>query len=354
MVYAAVPAPYGALITVRREDPVHVRSALAPLAAVAALTLLLSGCAGSDEDTGETAEATEQTSPLSEYLDVLYGGDLSPEEQERKAAEEQARVEELVAECMQEQGFEYTPQTFSGGYVSSSDVEYEPDDRDWVAQYGYGAVNSPFNEEPVPEEEYVDPNADYLESLSESEQQAFYEALSGPAPDEDELAEDGSYEYDWTTAGCQGAAQHEVSGEDLSQSDEFESLFAAIDEHYTGMASWPGMAELDAEWAACMDAAGHGGHATQTDAVNSVYEELNRFYEDVATSEDGVPTGEPDQAALDALAEREVELALADLDCREEVDYRDRSTEITREVEEQFIEDHRAELDALVAAAERD
>jgi hypothetical protein len=354
MVYAAVPAPYGALRTVCREASVRVRPILVPLSAVTALALLLSGCSGSDGDTGGTADAAEQTSPLSEYLNAVYGGDLSPEEQERQFAEEQAQVEELVAQCMQDQGFEYTPQSVSNTYVSGGDVEYEPDERDWVAQYGYGAVNSPFNEEPVPEEEYVDPNADYVESLSESEQQAFYEALSGPVPDEDELGEDGSYEYDWTTAGCQGAAQHEVSGEDLSQSDEFKPLFEAIDELYTGMTSWPGMAELDAEWAACMEAAGHGGHATQTDAQNSVYDELNRIYEDVAVSEDGMPTGEPDQAALDALGEREVELALADLDCREEVDYRDRSTEITREVEEQFIDDHRAELDALVAAAERD
>ena len=354
MVYAAVPAPYGALNAVRREDPVHVRSALAPLAAVAALTLLLSGCSGSDGDTGGTADAAEQTSPLSEYLNAVYGGDLSPEEQERQFAEDQARIEELVAECMQEQGFEYTPQTPSDTFVSGSDVEYEPDERDWVAQYGYGAVNSPYNEEPMPEEEYVDPNADYVESLSESEQQAFYEALSGPVPDEDGLGEDGSYEYDWTTAGCQGAAQHEVGGEDLSQSDEFKPLFEAIDQLYTGMASWPGMAELDGDWATCMDAAGHGGHATQMDAQNSVYDELNEIYESVSTSEDGMPIGEPDQAALDALAEREVELALADLDCREEVDYRDRSAEITREAEQQFVDDHQAELDALVAAAERD
>ncbi|MGY1650625.1 hypothetical protein [Geodermatophilus sp. SYSU D01119] len=332
----------------------HVRPALARVSAVAALALLLSSCSGSDGDSGAATGTAEQTSPLSEYLDAVYGGDLSPEEQERRFAEEQEQVEELVARCMQEQGFEYTPNTQSATFVSSEDVEWEPDDRDWVSQYGYGAVNSPYNEQPVPEEEYVDPNADYVASLSESEQTAFYEALSGPVPDEEDLAEDGSYEYDWTTAGCQGAAQHEVAGEDPSQSEEFASLFAAIDELYTSTATWPGMADLDREWAECMDAAGHGGHVTQADAQNSVHDELNAIYEDVAVSEDGTSTGEPDQAALDALAEREVELALADLGCREETDYRDRSTEITHEVEEQFIEDHRAELDALVAAAERD
>ncbi len=331
-----------------------VRPALAPLSALAALALLLSGCSGSDGEAAGATDAAEETSPLTEYLDAVYGGELSPEEQEREFAEQQERTEELVAQCMQEQGFEYRPATAAGTVVSGEDVEWEPDDREWVAQYGYGAVNSPYSEDPAPEEEFVDPNADYVASLSESEQTAFYEALHGPVPDEEELAEDGSYEYDWTQAGCYGAAQHEVAGEDPAQSEEFKPLFDAINELYSGTASWPGMSELDGEWAACMDAAGHGGHATQADAQNSVYDDLNEVYEDVGTSEDGTPTGEPDQAALDALAEREVELALADLDCREEVDYRDRSTQITREVEEQFIEDHRAELDALVAAAERD
>ena len=44
------------------------------------------------------------------------------------------------------------------------------------------------------EEEQVDPNADYVASLSESEQMAFYEALHGPMPDEDEMSEGGEFE----------------------------------------------------------------------------------------------------------------------------------------------------------------
>ena len=331
----------------------RIRRASAPLSVLAALTLLLSGCSGSDEDATGASEEAEQTSPLSEYLSAVYGGDLSPEEQEKKFAEEQREMEELVAQCMQEQGFEYTPATNSGAFYGGDGTEWQPDDRDWVAQYGYGAVNSPFSEEPPPEEEFVDPNADYVASLSESEQTAFYEALHGPMPTEDEMAEGGEFEYDWTTAGCQGAAQHEVAGEDPSQSEEFKPLFDAINELYMDMPSWPGMAELDAEWAACMDGAGHGGHANPMEAQTSIHDELNKIYEG-SMSEDGGMTGEPDQAAIDALGEREIELALADLDCREETDYRDRSAEITREVEEQFIEDHKAELDAMVAAAERD
>jgi hypothetical protein len=336
----------------------HTRRALAPLSALAALALFLSGCSGSDGDAADAAGSGRQPSPLEEYLSAVYGGDLSPEEQQQQFAEQQEQQQELVAQCMQDQGFEYRPDTSSSSFTSSEDVEWEPDDREWVAQYGYGAVNSPMSEEPAPQEqEYVDPNADYVASLSESEQTAFYEALYGPAPDEDEIPEDaedgGSFEYDWTTAGCQGAADHEVAGEDVSQSDEFRPLFDAINELYADTASWPGMAELDAEWAACMDAAGQEGYATQADAQNSIYDALNGVYEGGGESDDGSAPAEPDQAAIDAIAEREVELALADLDCREETDYVDRSAGISRDVEQQFIDDHRAELDAMVAAAEQ-
>jgi hypothetical protein len=330
-----------------------IRRALVPLPALAAL-VLLAGCSGSDGKAAASSDGADRESPLTEYLSAVYGGDLSPEEQERQFAEQQEQQEELVALCMQEEGFEYTPNPASGGFQSSDGTEWKPDDREWVAQYGYGAVNSPFTEEPPPEEEYVDLNAEYVASLSESEQAAFYEALYGPAPDEEQMSEDGSVEYDWTTAGCQGAAQHEVAGEDISQSEEFKPLFDAINELYEDMTAWPGMADLDGEWAACMEAAGHGGHATQVDAQNSVFDDLNEIYESVEMPDDGSAGGEPDRAALDALAEREVALALADLDCREEVDYADRNEEIIREVEQQFIDDHKTELDAMVAAAEQD
>jgi hypothetical protein len=328
----------------------RIRRTPAALSALTAVVLALTGCSGSDDAAAEA----ESESPLAEYLDAVYGGDLSPEEQERQFAEQQAQQEELVAACMQEQGFEYTPADPSSSFVSGDGTEWEPDEREWVDQYGYGAVRTPFTEEGAPEEEYVDPNADYVASLSESEQTAFYEALYGPQPTEEELGEDGSFEYDWTTAGCQGAAQHEVAGEDLSQSDEFRPLFDAINEFYEGMPSFAGLAELEAEWSECMDAAGEGGFATQADAQNSIYEQLDEIYGGMEVTEDGAPVGEPDQAALDALAEREVELALVDLQCREETDYRDRFTSITHEAEQQFVDDHRSELEALKAAAEQE
>ena len=350
----------------------RILRAPAVLSAATVAALLLAGCGGSG-DAGTAAAAStsaEPESPLSEYLSAVYGGDLSPEEQERKATEEMARQEELVAQCMQEEGFEYTPNTAGISYGSSEDVEYEPDDREWVAKYGYGAVNSPWNEQPQPTEEaMVDPNADYVSALSESEQAAFYEALYGPQPTEEEMAEQEAaaeegtaIEYDWQTAGCQGRAQHEVSGDELYESEEFRPLFDAMNEVYTDAETSPEIVALDGEWSACMDAAGEPGFTTQTDAQNSIYEAQNAIYEQSATANAGLDPEatseaayvEPDQAELDALGKEEIALALVDLDCREETDYTDRRAEVQRVLEEQFIADHKAELDALVAASEQD
>ncbi|MEI4272952.1 hypothetical protein TEK04_14585 [Klenkia sp. LSe6-5] len=333
----------------------RTRRLTACLAAFGASAVVLAGCSSSPEGSGDAAE---QTSPLSEYMSAVYGGDLSPEEQQAQYDEQNRQIEEMVADCMVEQGFEYIPNTSNGTVVSSGDdVVWEPDDREWVQQWGYGAVNSPWNDQPVDDsQEYVDPNEDYVASLSESEQTAFYEALNGPSPTEEEMAamEDGEYEYDWTTAGCYGAAQHEVyETQDPTQSEEFAPLMDAMDELWETTQRDPRTAELDAAWSACMDAAGHGGFATQADAQNSVYEKQNELYDAAAPAEGEEYVG-PDQAAMDALGEEEVELALADLDCREETDYRQTAQDIQFELEEQFIADHKTELEALKAASEQD
>lgn len=320
----------------------HTISARWAAPVVLGLAVVLAGCTGA-----QTPGADEEQSPLSEYFSAIYGTDLSPEEQEQRYAEENKEREELMATCMQEQGFEYQPVDQSGFISMGSGTEWLPDDREWVAQWGYGAVEWPGqDEQPAPEDIPEDPNADYVASLSESEQMAFYEALYGPSPTEEELSEDGSYEYNWETAGCSGWAQHEIGGEDPFQSDEFADVIEQLNSIYADIPSLPGMAELEAEWAACMDGAGYPGFEAQFDAQNSIYDKQNGLW-----GEDGM--SEPDEAAMDALHEEEIELALADLDCREETDYRAEYNRITWAAEEQFIADHETELEALKAAAEQ-
>ncbi|MFT4136150.1 hypothetical protein [Microbacterium sp.] len=336
-------------------------SLLVPVAAL--IALVLSGCAGDKTDTS-SADAWK-SSPLNAYLSAVWGGDLSEEEQARTLAEQQKKVEELVATCMAEEGFDYTPVDYSDQFSTGSAEEWDPDSREWVAQYGYGAVNSPGKEEAEQAvEEVTDPNQEYVESLSESEQAAYSEALYGPPPSEEELGEDGAIEWNWETAGCQGAAQHEVNAvQDIWSDDEFADLRQAMEKLWEDVENDPARAELDAEWASCMADAGYDGFTKQQDAAQSIYDALNELNAEAPQPAEGASVEEIDaqwkayedelEKKSEPIAEREVKLALADLDCREKTDYSAKQLELQFAAEEQFIADHKAELEAFKAAAEQ-
>lgn len=307
------------------------------------LAVGMSGCALIP---GAEPELDPMDSPLSVYLNGQAG--MSEEEMQEHFTEQQEQIEELVAACMTDEGFEYIPvdQSQNGGIIFSGD-EWKPDDREWVEQYGYGAVNYPGRDTPVdPDQEFVDPNQDYVMSLSESEQAAYYETLYGPQPTEEELNSDGGYEYDPENAGCYGSAQVEVQGTDPYSAEEHKPVMEAINEFYTGVQNDPALAELNAAWSSCMADAGFSGFATQPDAQNSIYDEINEYYESQTEPVE-------DDPELAAIGEREIELAVPDLECREQTDYRQESLRIQFELEEKFVQEHKAELEALKAALEQ-
>lgn len=310
--------------------------ALGMLGAVLAI-----GLAGCSLLPGAEPELDWEDSPLNSYLNAQAG--MSEEEMNEHFAAQQQSIEEAVAECMTEQGFEYIPvdqSQYGGGMVSGD--EWDPDSREWVEEYGYGAVNFPGSEQ-KPEQEFVDPNQEYVQSLSESEMAAYYETLHGPQPTEEELGEDGSYEYDPENAGCYGSAQLEVTGDDPYSSEEFKPIMDAINELYSEMQNDPALSELNAAWSSCMAEAGYSGFATQQDAQNSIYDEINAYYE-------GQTEHVEDDPALAEIQEGEIALALADLECRESTDYRQQSLRLQFEIEERFVQEHKAELEALKAA----
>jgi hypothetical protein len=299
------------------------------------------GLAGCSLLPGAEPELDWKDSPLNAYLNAQAG--MSEEEMNEHFLEQQQKIEEQVAACMAEQGFEYIPvdQSQYGG-VSMDSGEWDPESREWVEEYGYGAVNFPGSEQ-KPEQEFVDPNQEYVESLSESEMAAYYETLHGPQPTEEELDEEGGYEYDPENAGCYGSAQLEVTGDDPYSSEEFKPLMDAMNELYSEMQNDPAVGELNAAWSSCMAEAGYSGFATQQDAQNSIYDEINAYYE-------GQTEHVEDDPALAEIQEREIDLALADLECRESTDYRQESLRLQFELEEQFVQEHKAELEALKAA----
>lgn len=331
-----------------------------PLATIAATALVfsLAGCSGSGG-----GELSYEDSPLSKYLMASTGSELSPEEQQKQADEQQRKQEELVAQCMSREGFEYTPNTDNGSTIvtSGGDFEWEPEKREWVEKYGYGMVNSPWNEqqqEEGPAEEYTDPNQGYIDSLSPSEQTAYWETLyGGPTETEGDGSEEGgSFEYRWQDAGCQGWAQNELQGSDPWQDEQFAGLRQKMNDLWTKSQDSAELSALDGAWAD----AGEPGFAKQAEAPQSISDAQNKIYEtaygdgtteiDPESPEVADPSSSPE---MKALGEREIALALKDLDCREKTSYRQEALKAQFALEERFIAENKAELEAFKAAAEQ-
>lgn len=320
-----------------------MRTPLVSVVAAGCLALVLGACSPGGNGPTDDASLSYEDSPLSPYFEKIGG---TPDDE--AAQEEKARqVEELVATCMQEQGFEYTPQDVSGMFMRSTEDEDGPawDSLEWAEQYGYGMTTSSEAYPTDEESEWVDPNADYVAGMSEGEQQAFYAALYGEPQDEPTGEEGEEVEYDWTTAGCQGEAQHEIYEAGQIWSDpEYEELMDELSELYVNPAEDDALAEVRRAWAQCMADEGYD-FATPDDAVNSIVEAQNEIPFDETT-------GTQDEAALDELKTTEIATAVADRTCQNETKYAQKQLQVQFDREEEFISAHKAELDAMVAKVE--
>ncbi|TDE08216.1 hypothetical protein [Jiangella asiatica] len=358
--------------------------ARARLLAFACVTgLVLTGCGddgGQADDqvngagSGET-EGAEDQSPLAEFLGEGAGfaatgrmvtmassaGDLSEEDRQKMR-----RVEELVAECMREQGFEYVPMDPAGGGDAEDDpfadaFSLPPDE--FAREYGYG-ISTLMGAE-APEGEAEDPNQEIREGLSESAREAYDQALWGDLAEVSEgggavsvqplPSEDGAGAGE---PGCHQQASDEVHGEqegavtgpDMS---EFEGLFDDMEALRQRIESDPRVTEATGAWADCMAAAGYSDVETIHDPEDQVMSRMSELYgwDTQGEGEEGqtnVIAGpeEPDvdEAALRELQDFEIAIATADYECEQE-HYADVQREVAVAMEEQFVEEHRAELE---------
>jgi hypothetical protein len=317
-----------------------VRRTLFPALSIAVvLSLAMAGCSSSDA----AEDLDPNKSPLTEYTEVIYGN-----QDQDEFAKQQVEVEKLVATCMAEEGFEYIPVDQNQGQSFSSDDMEDTNTEEWVASHGYGMSQTPEEIEESNDNavEWVDPNQPYVESLSEGEMTAYYEVLYGAQPTDEELNDDGSYDYKWENAGCQGAAQHEIQGESVYEQEEHKALFDSINEIYTDVEADPKVKKLNSEWAACMADAGYPDYKAKQEAVQDVIDKSNALWEE------NPETGPTEEQQAEA-REYEIEIALADFKCADAMDYTNKVTAVQFELEEQFITDHKAELDAIVAEVEK-
>jgi len=166
---------------------------LAPSILVMTTTLFLAGCttvststtvpgkSAGPTDTVDSTEASGEDLTLSDFVPgaVAFGDEADAEQQYRQQERE---AQDKIAACMAAEGFEYVP------YVPNQDQGgfAKPDTQEeYVAQYGFGIATMMLEDRRMDEADYIeaemakDPNNAIVEAMSDSEQEAYYEALYG-------------------------------------------------------------------------------------------------------------------------------------------------------------------------------
>ena len=332
----------------------------ASLAALAAaVTLTLAACGGGEPE--PTPTPTEEESTPLESLMEDYLGDWSNEDVTRQLV----LMEDLVASCMAEQGFDYTPIDYA---AMELDLTGEALDLEWgsaefAAQYGYGITTNPVLGEDAETPE--DPNEEYVAAMSASEQEAYYTALYGAndaaVSDPDSVA---AQDYDWQDAGCTGRAQNEVFSGGGDEDDQFAALQDEMVQMMQSAADDPRLAQVNADWAACMADAGFPDLAKVGDAEAALTAEVMALQEGALSATDPTdPTAPTDPAAaaqaeaalaeqLDEITPREIDTAVADATCRADVGYDDAKRAVDTEYQTTFLAEHLPEIQAWMESLE--
>lgn len=214
-----------------------------------------------DDSAADDSAGSGEPDTLDDYLGTGFFS-FDPEEQAANYARQEQRVQELIAECMALEGFEYVAATRPIGDLGIG----TPGDVEFAGEHGFG-ITTFYGETEAPwfDQDWVDPNQSIVESLSESEQDAYDEALYGSSFSIGAFGIDGdsaaSTTEDGTVAddvddfeGCSGQAYEQVYAfEDLQEIYEqldLDSLFERVEAD-------PRTAEMYVEWSECMSERGY-------------------------------------------------------------------------------------------------
>lgn len=281
-------------------------------------------------------------SPLAEYMGDLWTPDAAT------VVAEQREIEELVAQCMADEGFEYTvpdveAQLGEPGALSVTDTGT----RDWIAEHGYGLATpaSATAAEGREAAEVVDPNVTYVESLSPASLAEYDLALFGDILPPDDLTPEELAEWEPQDPGCLGTARETVSGPAVHLDEDYQDLMMEAGALQSAVLDDPAVLEADSAWSDCMADAGHPDLSDPADARESISAALDDLWATVP--HDSATAADLDPTALAELQEREIATALTDDTCQVDSGYRDVVLGRLHAAEEQFIADNRDRLDEL-------
>jgi hypothetical protein len=344
----------------------------------------------SGDDATSTTEATDPDDPQSMAEFFGWNSD-NPEEDQARWRDEEERRQELIRVCMAGEGFDYTP-------VKQPEESYTvwgPEDEEEMARtQGFGISTWYGNEDEFsgPEVEWEDPNQEMVEAMSESEQQAYYEALYGTEEEQMEGAvtevdpdtgeEYTTFEGDFYGAGCEGEASEEIWGDQSQGEDLWAELEPEMTAMYERVQADPRIVALNDEWSKCMADAGYE-YESQDKMYETIYEdtpgslqarfneivgpdggwvdpmegwteeEIEAFFEEKTQDEIDAffeqaqqeSQADIDEEALAALQQEEIDLAVANFECQG--DYWETYQEISEEYEADFIAANRETLEKI-------
>ena len=353
--------------------------------AVSGTTVADAASAGGSVTTGTPSETTatgddpgdngdDQGDGEPERLEDFLGFSFDdPEANAAFAADMERRVQESIASCMAQEGFEYIPaqrpQEF--GFFALDQEEF-------ARERGFGITTWYGEEDPFSsgDEDWVDPNAEIVASLSESEREAYHQVLYGEDPF-GEPGGSGEVESlgDLWGSGCNGKAYEEVYG---AMNRIFIELGPQLEELNQRVEADPRFREAEEMWAGCMADRGFP-YDTQETMFEQVNEEFSRRLEEIVGMENaffdpfagmseeeiqqfGEERSEEeiadffdqarqeamagiDQEALEALQQEERDIAVASFECGEELN--DTVLEVFREYEGDFVRENRDVLERL-------
>jgi len=329
------------------------------------LVLGLAACDG--EHTPERPmpdlDSTPDLGPVEQLVQDAYAG-----YDEGAARVTRMRAQELVAQCMADEGFTYTP--VDSDAAGTEIAMPTTDDGEtlvygtlpYAEAYGYGITTNPWADSAVPGQSptaqaWIDPDQEYLESMSESEMAAYEVALNGVQPDFTEEEDWESWNPTWEERGCYGFANHEVYGDamgDANGGNDWAELEAEIESMWASIDTDPRVAHAVEDWASCMADAGYQGMGSIDDGEDLISEKVDAVYEDDPYAELGDDASAQDREAADAAVQdrlaaitpEEVEVAVADFTCRDETDYRRIRAAVSVDLQQVFYDAHTTELEA--------
>lgn len=335
--------------------------------------LALAGCGNGQDPAAVTGDQKSAKSPLAEYMGegfvssggggiriaVRAGGGQEPTEEDLA---KQRKVEDATAACMKDAGFEYVAVPPESQPKSKfNDAFNLPPDK-FAEQYGYGVSTIDWSKA-APGNDDSNPNTKIRAALSPTAQKAYDKSLNGPNAGPNGLIAVGPSDGDGkatgakTDLGCRGKAAEEVYGKGADRADTFkkyDSLFKDIQALSKRIDADQRVVDATSAWSDCLADAGHPGFKKAHDPREQVSQKLDELTGNKPPAKNGtgktLVQGPPSFDKVDAtkladLRKFEIALAVDDQKCKAKV-YDEPYKKAQYELEQEFVNQHKAELEA--------